>query len=170
MPTTPTADGAIAGIDIDGVLADPTHRLHHLNQRPKNWSAFFADAHLDTALAAGLAAVNELVEAGIRIFYVSGRPRYMASQTESWLARHDLPDGPMYLRPARDYRPAPELKLAVYQELAQDYDIYRILDDDVRVFERLRDEGFPVVLADWYRPDESESDTLSRAQDRQGRT
>ena len=170
MPTTPIAGTPIAGIDIDGVLADPTHRLHHLDQRPKNWSAFFADAHLDAPLAAGLTAVNELMNAGIQIRYVSGRPRYMADQTRSWLARHDLPDGPMHLRPARDYRPAPELKLSVYQELAQEFEIHQILDDDVRVFDRLRDEGFPVVLADWYRPNASDADALAQAQDRQGRT
>ena len=34
----------LAIVDIDGVVADVRHRLHHLDRRPKNWSAFFAAA------------------------------------------------------------------------------------------------------------------------------
>ncbi len=42
----PSAGGAghpvIAVFDIDGVLADATHRQHHVAGRPKDWDAFFA--------------------------------------------------------------------------------------------------------------------------------
>lgn len=27
--------------DIDGTLADLTHRLHHIQKQPKDWDAFF---------------------------------------------------------------------------------------------------------------------------------
>jgi hypothetical protein len=30
-------------IDIDGTLADTTHRLHHIKSKPPNWDAFFAE-------------------------------------------------------------------------------------------------------------------------------
>lgn len=33
--------------DIDGTLADIAHRRHHVETKPKNWSAFQVAAHLD---------------------------------------------------------------------------------------------------------------------------
>ncbi len=160
----------IAGIDIDGVIADPTHRLRHIEQRPKDWAAFFADAHADPPLPTGVAEVLRLQQTGLTIVYVSGRPSYLRDQTRSWLARHGLPAGDMHLRPARDYRPAPKMKLDIYKRLALDFDIQVIVDDDDRVIATLTDNGFPVIHADWYVPGEGDQATLTEAQDEQGRT
>lgn len=33
--------------DIDGTLADLSHRRHHVESRPKNWDAFFEDISED---------------------------------------------------------------------------------------------------------------------------
>jgi hypothetical protein len=51
---------AIAVIDIDGVLADVRHRLKYLEQRPKNWGAFFRAAPKDPPLQTGLETVARL--------------------------------------------------------------------------------------------------------------
>ena len=40
----PSPQQRVAVIDIDGVLADVGHRLHHIQGRPKDWAAFFAAA------------------------------------------------------------------------------------------------------------------------------
>ena len=40
----------IAVLDIDGVLADVRHRLHHLERQPTSWSGFFAAAVSDPLL------------------------------------------------------------------------------------------------------------------------
>jgi phosphoglycolate phosphatase-like HAD superfamily hydrolase len=34
--------------DIDGTLADATHRLHHVTGSNRNWDAFFQEAAHDT--------------------------------------------------------------------------------------------------------------------------
>ena len=160
----------IAGIDIDGVIADPTHRLRHLEQRPKDWQAFFADAHADPPLPSGIAEVTRLQRLGLTIVYVSGRPTYLRDQTRSWLARNGLPEGSIHLRPARDHRPAPDMKLDIYRELARDFDVQAIVDDDDRVVEALTAAGFPVIHATWYLPGRGDAATLSAAQDEEGRT
>ena len=43
---TATTNGTtgVAVLDIDGVLADVSHRLGHVQRRPKDWDAFFAAA------------------------------------------------------------------------------------------------------------------------------
>ena len=33
----------ISIFDIDGVLADATHREHHVTKKPKDWDAFFGE-------------------------------------------------------------------------------------------------------------------------------
>ncbi len=43
----------LAVFDMDGVVADVRHRLHHL--RRQNWSRFFAAADADPLLAEGAA-------------------------------------------------------------------------------------------------------------------
>ena len=50
-PTVPDSR-PIAVFDIDGVLADVRHRLHHLQCRPQRWEAFFTAADRDPLLEA----------------------------------------------------------------------------------------------------------------------
>ena len=51
--TRPRRAGALAVFDIDGVLADVRHRLHHLQARPQRWEAFFLAADRDPLLEEG---------------------------------------------------------------------------------------------------------------------
>ncbi|MGH3587556.1 MAG: hypothetical protein ACRDQ0_14645, partial [Pseudonocardia sp.] len=43
----------IAVFDIDGVLADVRHRLHHLEAYPQRWEPFFQAAGRDPLLEEG---------------------------------------------------------------------------------------------------------------------
>lgn len=160
----------IAGIDIDGVLADPTHRLHHLAGRPKNWRGFFSEARQDAPLPQGIDVVRALLSDGLTINYVSGRPEGLRRDTLEWFSEHDLPEAPLTLRPRGDYRPAPVWKLEVYRNLAKDAEIRTIVDDDVRVVKVLRAAGFSVRRADWYSPPAEEGARLVQAQDELGRS
>lgn len=160
----------VAGIDIDGVLADPSHRLHFVSGRPKNWKGFFSQAHRDPPLPEGIQRVQDLVTRGVAIVYVTGRPEYLRRPTRKWLADLGLPIDVMYMRPRGDFRPAPQVKLDVYRRIAVDYEIDVIWDDDTRVVETLRSAGFPVQWADWFSPDPVGQAALSDAQDEQGRS
>ena len=53
-------------VDLDGVLADVRHRVHHVERRPKDWAAFFAAATDDPVLPEGRATVDALVAVGRR--------------------------------------------------------------------------------------------------------
>lgn len=154
-------------VDIDGVIADPGHRLHLVEGRPKNWRGFFRAAGDDPPLDVGVQRVRQLVDSGMTAMYVSGRPEYLRRVTERWLQDHALPQGPLYLRPRGDFRPAPQLKLDLYTTLRQQFDVALVIDDDVRVVEVLRAAGFTVEHADWFAPT---SHALSEAQDDAGRT
>jgi phosphoglycolate phosphatase-like HAD superfamily hydrolase len=156
---------SFAVFDIDGVLADVAHRLHHVRSRRKDWRAFFAAAAGDALLAAGHARL--LAAARLHaIVYVSGRPERLRPVTQSWLDIHGCPGGALLLRADRDRRPARMLKLDLVTRVAQRGEIALVVDDDAEVCRVLADAGFPVEQATWA----ADSTTLRRAQQRQGRT
>lgn len=155
----------VAVIDIDGVLADVRHRLHHVTGRPKRWSAFFAAAAEDGLLAEGEHTVRRLAEV-CDVVYLSGRPERLRRVTASWLGRFDLPEGPLLLRPEGDSRPSRVYKLEALRRLAATATVLVLVDDDPRVLEAAREAGFDVLPATWM----GEHSSLREAQERDGRT
>jgi hypothetical protein len=155
----------LAVIDVDGVLADVRHRLHHVERRPKDWPAFFAAAAADPPLPEGLAVVERLA-ADHDVIYLTGRPESTRRQTEAWLRAHGLPDGPVHMRPAGDRKPARVTKPALLATLAQGRRVAVVVDDDPAVCSALEAAGWPVLRADWM----TRPRALDSAQEAEGRT
>ena len=147
-----------AVFDIDGVLADVRHRLHHVAARPKDWQAFFDAAPDDPALAEGLAAVATAHGAGHVVIYLTGRPERCRRDTLAWLAAQGLPAGDLHMRDDADRRPARMTKVATLRRLARRYRIEGFVDDDAAVVEAVRRAGFPVLHAEWMGTETSGAD------------
>jgi phosphoglycolate phosphatase-like HAD superfamily hydrolase len=156
---------SFAVFDIDGVLADVSHRLHHLQGRRKNWHGFFADAGDDPVLEEGRTRVRSAAS-DHAIVYLSGRPERMRRLTEQWLVRHALPAGALVLRPNRDRRPARRLKPVLVAQVRLAGEVALVVDDDADVCAALRAAGYHVLHAQWAK----ESAALRDAQERQGRS
>lgn len=155
----------VAAVDIDGVLADVRHRLHHIRRTPKDWPAFFAAAPDDPVLAEGRQTVRRLAEV-VDICYLSGRPEHCRADTVEWLEQHDLPPGDLVLRPLGDRRPARLVKVEALDRIARERTVTVLVDDDPLVLEAARAAGYDVLPADWMPRD----DDLRRAQEVEGRT
>ncbi|WP_375499146.1 hypothetical protein [uncultured Jatrophihabitans sp.] len=152
----------LAVFDIDGVVADVRHRLHHLERHA--WDDFFDEACADPLLDEGARLVKELALQH-DIVWLTGRPEWLRDVTGSWLSAHGLPGAELHMRPWGDYRPARRYKLSVLTELAP-RGVAALIDDDDEVVRAAVRAGFPAVLADWV-PRER---VLRRAQERDGRT
>jgi hypothetical protein len=152
----------LAVIDIDGVVADVRHRLHHVHRQ--QWQRFFAAADADPLLAEGAALVADL-ERGHEIVWLSGRPEWLRPVTVAWLTQHGLPADEVHLRPDGDYRPARVFKLEVLRTL-EPRAIAAFVDDDLQVVDAAIAAGYPAVLADWVPKDAG----LLDAQEHLGRT
>ena len=165
MPISTSASRSWAVFDIDGVLADVRHRLHHIEGPRPSWSAFFREADSDPPLAPGIALAHELAESH-DLAYVTGRPAWLHDVTSTWLQEQGLPSGPLRMRRNGDHRPARIVKLELLVDLARRGTIALVVDDDPDVVATVRDAGIPVRHATWVR----RTRALRRAQEDQGRT
>lgn len=139
----------LAVFDIDGVLADVTHRLHHLRSRPRDWRAFFAEADRDGPLQLGIELLHRY-ERDLEIRYLTGRPERLRAVTGAWLRRHGLPDGPIAMRGNRDFRPSRLFKTERLRRwMAEGSRIAVVVDDDPAVVDAIAELGLRVILADW---------------------
>lgn len=161
----PTAGSPLAVFDVDGVLADVRHRLHHLERRPKRWDAFFAAAVQDPPLAEGLLLAAESSRE-CEVAYVTGRPERCRADTLAWFAQHGLPPGPLVMRGARDRRPAATAKPQWLARLAAGRVVAVVVEDDARVCAAYRSAGYRVLHATWM----AASPALRAAQQDEGRT
>jgi phosphoglycolate phosphatase-like HAD superfamily hydrolase len=164
-PAGELAPRPLAVFDIDGVLADVRHRLHHLQDRPQRWERFFRAAERDPVLVEGAARLRAALD-DHDVVYLTGRPERNRRLTEHWLARHGLPTGPLLMRPDDDHRPARFYKREVLRRLGRAREVVSVLDDDPAVVDVLAADGWPVELATWL----PHSRTLRRAQEDAGRT
>ena len=58
--------------DIDGTIADVTHRRHYVACKPKNWPAFEKKMHMDTPIEPIVELIRHLYDDN-RIILCSGR-------------------------------------------------------------------------------------------------
>ena len=155
----------LAVVDIDGVLADVRHRLHHVTTRPKDWEAFFAAASDDPLLEPGRETVARLAEV-YDIVYLSGRPERCREDTLAWFRRHGLPAGDLHLRRRNDFRPARVTKVEVLQALTKRAPVAVLVDDDPLVCTAAQAAGFDVLPATWM----GQQPALHEAQESDGHT
>ena len=159
----------IAVFDIDGVLADVRHRLHHVERSPKNWDGFFAEMGDDAPLEIGIAMVHDQVAAGYDIAYLTGRNESYRDLTQTWLTNQGLPTGRLIMRRDNDRRPAKFYKPEALSRLARHGSIEIVVDDDAVVIDVLRASGWPVLHATWMDADKAEQQSLFDAQEVDGR-
>ncbi|MGW1864857.1 phosphatase domain-containing protein [Streptomyces mauvecolor] len=155
----------LAVFDLDGTLADSSHRQRFLDRRPRDWDAFFAAAPADPPLAEGVALCREAA-GDCEVVYLTGRPERCREDTLAWLAEQGLPDGALHMRRNDDRRPARVTKLQILRRLGRGREIRMLVDDDELVCDAAEQAGFRVVRARWTAP----SEALKDAQEREGRT
>lgn len=139
----------MAVLDIDGVLADVRHRLHHIEGPGRDWDAFFREVSADPILEEGRADAQAAAASGLGIVYLTGRPERCREDTVRWLTAHGLPDGELMMRRDTDRRPARVLKVEALRQLSGTREVAYLLDDDPEVLAAAASAGYEVRAADW---------------------
>lgn len=134
--------------DIDGVLADCTHRSQYLAKKPKDYENFYAKCLQDTPITSGVALLNTLYHVGHDIYFFTGRRASSRACTVTWLDTHtvlptDYIEPRLSMRPNSDWSPAYKLKASWYERLNQeDKDrLVAIFEDDPFTVATYREMG-----------------------------
>lgn len=133
--------------DLDGTLANGDHRLHHIKNDPKDWTAFYAACGADEPIRH---LIEVLIALGhtFQIFIVSGRSDEVRTETMAWLRHHlgstYLMETDVIMRKHGDHRNDDVLKIEMLAEVrAMGYEPLMAFDDRNRVVEAWRRAGVP---------------------------
>lgn len=136
--------------DIDGTLADLTHRLHHVTGDRRDWAAFFAGMR-DDGCYDEIRELAHIVAEKHAVILCSGRPDDYRAITQEWLARHDIPYRRLYMRAAGDTRPDYIVKAQLLRGIHEDgFEPWLVIDDRPSVVAMWRENGLTCLQCrDW---------------------
>lgn len=138
-----------AVFDIDGVLADLSHRLHHLtkpNREDRDYEAFYSECGEDTPIDEGRALLRSLASQGWTIVLLTGRPRSVCEQTENWLSQHHIPYQSLIMRNDQDWTTSCLYKpRKIRQHFAEGPLPDLLIDDDDAVCAAVAEMGIPTL-------------------------
>jgi len=143
--TEPVPAGPAVVFDIDGVLSDAASRQHFIEGGRRDWDAFF-EACGDDPLIDEVARLLELLDSGLAIILLTGRPLRVQPQTLAWLDRYHLRWDLLIMRDYGDYSAARYFKRESVHELrGYGFELRLAFEDDRRNLEMFRAEGVPCV-------------------------
>lgn len=146
-------------IDLDGTIANLSHRLHYIKEDPKDYDTFNSLVLDDSPIANIIFLVNLLITASyetsdiLKFFICSGRPEKYREDTEKWLKLY-VPRlyacaTEILLRPVNDFRPdaviKQEMKLRIEDK---GYNIRFVLEDKESVCQMWRDNNITCLQVD----------------------
>lgn len=138
-------------IDLDSTLANNDHRKHFVENKPKDFDAFYAGIPQDK--------VNEWCEkimeamecVDFKILLVTGRegnPK-VKQDTLDWLSNNCICYDDIFFRKEKDYRPDTVVKEEIYKEhIEPNYNILFCVDDRPSVVRMWRSLGLTCLQCD----------------------
>ena len=136
--------------DLDGTLADTSHRLHFIRSAEAgfkpDWDAFFDACSDDTPLWPFIVLGQELSRAGHPIIIVTGRSARVRDKTLAWLTAHNFPAAQILMRPEGNFKPDDEIKREWFEASGlKPQDISYVFEDRTRCVKMWRDLGIPCL-------------------------
>lgn len=125
--------------DIDGTLADGTHREHHLEGLRKDWKTYYSKLSDDAPVSAVIQWITALREENT-ICLVSGRPDTYQDETIAWLNKHNIPFDYIFMRRGDSHIPDTDVKAEFLKYIPKDK-IRFVIDDRPRVLRMWKEHG-----------------------------
>lgn len=138
--------------DLDGTLADCSHRLHHIQKSPKNWRAFFYDCDKDSVIEHMRKVFDTFCYCEVwdhsrdyEVWIVSGRSDEVRAKTEKWLSDNGFKGyAKLIMRKQGDFTDDSVLKVSWLDDGTIPKDrVFCVFDDRDRVVKSWRDRGIP---------------------------
>lgn len=139
--------GGVLVLDVDGTVADISHRRKHVEARPKDWKMFHANMHLDMPVATVVRVAQMITSSpGWRTVVCTGRHRGHEELTVTWLEQHSISFEEIYMRDEGDRRQDDVVKRELLGFMRKDgcYPTL-VFEDRDRVVRMWRSHGIPCV-------------------------
>lgn len=135
--------------DIDGVLADCSHRLKYIQGEDKDYDSFYSyDEILKDKPILNLNKILFNIQCAessdIDIKFITARNIKSITATAEWLEKYFsimVEEGDILMRPKNDYRPAHEVKKDLIEKHIGFENILFAFDDDDQVNEMYKKHG-----------------------------
>lgn len=132
--------------DLDGTLADISHRLHFIEGEKKDWDAFYNTCDKDKPIQNTLDLLTDLYfSACANIIILSGRSDAVKEKTIKWLKDNlGIVFFTLYMRKAGDHRPDVEVKQEWLDEWLKHHnkeEITGVFEDRKQVVDMWRKNG-----------------------------
>lgn len=131
--------------DLDGTLADGTHRLHllptvdlHLTD---SWTEFNKASKDDAPFQNNIDICNALGRSGYFVIILTGRSDVARAETEDWLQRHDVYHNMLQMRSHSDNRKDIVIKEEFLRNVVGLEDVVAAWDDSPEVIRHFRSLG-----------------------------
>jgi predicted kinase len=134
----------IVVVDLDGTVADHTHRLGHIQKQPKDWDSFFKECTDDPPIKGIVELVKHLAEHDHDIIVVTGRSMVCCKETEEWLERHNIPCDMLLMRQTHDKREDTVVKGEI-ADLLPLHKVKYVLEDRPRIIKMWQAKGFTTL-------------------------
>lgn len=134
--------------DIDGTIADCSHRLHFVNGDTKDWKSFFEAMGDDGPRIEVIDELMEYKSKGHEIIFVTARPEDYRKMTEAWIERAFngyTPHQTIIMRRSGDKRVDTEVKQDMLTHYFAKYSIAVVFDDRPSVIRMWRENGLEVI-------------------------
>ena len=134
-------------VDIDGAIADCTHRLHHIQGDKKDWNAFYSECEKDKPYKDVIEIIQRL-SSFYDVLFITGRREAVRYQTQSWIEDNlILYDGyTLNMRQDGDKRKDCEVKLEILDVIGvKPEEVLCIFEDRTQVVKAYREAGYRVL-------------------------
>ena len=140
--------------DIDGTLADNSHRIHYIagdkRKNQENWDAFYDPQRVlkDKPIEKAQMFMRKVLALKHEPYFLTGRPEALRLTTLQWLSENfqlNLADDRLLMRTNGNYTPAKDYKreqiTALRSQTSMHNSCYMFFDDDTRNFEMYSEFG-----------------------------
>lgn len=140
-------------VDVDGTIADISHRLHFVKRpnKERDFKSFFAEMHKDKPKK-NVIEVIESLWFGAEIIFVTARPEKYRKVTENWLFEHCELSGTLptlFMAPDKLGVRDEVFKAELYEKkIKPKYRVIAVFDDRQRVVDMWRKKGLTCLQVD----------------------
>lgn len=127
--------------DVDGTVANNDHRVHHVENKPRDWDAYHSLMHLDT-VHEPVVALARIIRGTYPLVFCSGRMERYRDLTVEWFKLNEVPFDGFYMRATDDLRDDVIVKRELLGLIRADgWDPVFVVDDRSSVVKMWREEG-----------------------------